>query len=71
VKLIGAYSSKEKADEAKRQAMLLPGFRDFPQGFSIDQYAVDGSNSWPEGFHTVTDSKGTLDLPRWFRPDLQ
>jgi hypothetical protein len=71
IKLLGVYSSQERAEEAKRQALVLPGFCDLPQGFTIDRNQVDGSADWPEGFHTVTDSTGTFDLPYWFRPNLE
>lgn len=52
VKLLGAYSSEQKAVEAKERAKSLPGFRDNQQGFHIDCYPVD-RDQWTEGFITV------------------
>ena len=51
-KLIGVYSSPEKAAEAQRRMCQLPGFRDFQDGFGIDPYTVD-SDRWTEGFTTI------------------
>lgn len=48
-KLIGVYSSERKAQEAVVRARLLPGFRDTPDDFSIDEYAID-KDHWTEGF---------------------
>lgn len=51
VKLIGIYSSRELAEAAVRRALALEGFRDIPDGFSIDCYTVD-KDHWAEGFVT-------------------
>jgi hypothetical protein len=51
-KLIGAYSSEEKAEEAKLRAMKKPGFQDAPDGFEISPYEVD-QDHWLEGFVTA------------------
>ena len=48
-KLLGVYSSREKALARQREAVTLPGFRDFPDDFLIDPYPVD-EDKWPEGF---------------------
>lgn len=49
VKLIGAFSSKKKAEEIKNEMVVLPGFKDYPKGFSIDEYIID-KKYWEEGF---------------------
>jgi hypothetical protein len=50
-KIIGIYSSRELAEAAVRRSLTLDGFRDAPDGFSIDCYTVDEDN-WVEGFFT-------------------
>ena len=52
-KLIGIYSSENDAQEAIKRIKTKPGFRDFPDGFQIDEYEI-GKDNWPEGFVTVT-----------------
>lgn len=49
VKVIGIYSTEELANDAIKALSILPGFRDYPDGFSIDPYTVDKSH-WLEGF---------------------
>ena len=51
-KLIGVYSTKELAEAAQKRAAQLPGFRDTPEGFTIDSCEVD-RDEWCEGFVTV------------------
>ncbi len=51
-KLIGVYSSRERAEEAKSRSLGLPGFREVPDGFIIDEYLVDQDN-WTEGYVTI------------------
>jgi homoserine kinase type II len=41
VKLIGIYSSRENAEAAVARLRSQPGFRDLPQGFSVEAYEVD------------------------------
>jgi hypothetical protein len=52
-KLIGIYASTEDAEAAKLRSVLLPGFRDHPEGFQISRYTV-GEDQWTEGYVTVT-----------------
>lgn len=52
-KLIGVYSSREKAEKAIEKLIKQPGFRDFPDYFNIDEYVID-QNHWDEGFITET-----------------
>ena len=40
-KLIGVYSSLEKAEAARARAVLQPGFRDHPTGFQIGRGKLD------------------------------
>lgn len=48
-KLIGIYSSEEKARDALARLRIQPGFRDYPNGFVIDQAILD-TDDWKEGF---------------------
>jgi homoserine kinase type II len=60
VKLIGVFSSSERARAAIRRLRRKPGFRDYPalvdpkkegddQGFTIDEYPIDQVH-WSAGF---------------------
>ncbi|BBB90460.1 DUF7336 domain-containing protein [Methylomusa anaerophila] len=50
VKLIGVYSSKEKAEQVIRRYKILPGFKDYPmECFHISEYEID-KDQWAEGF---------------------
>jgi hypothetical protein len=49
IKLIGVYSTEEKAQNAITKLSFLPGFRDSRQGFHIDKYEMD-KDHWQEGF---------------------
>ena len=51
VKFIGVYSSEVAAKEAVRRLQSVAGFRDFPDGFYIDEYEID-KDHWQEGFGT-------------------
>jgi len=48
-KIIGIYSSKNHAEIVIRRYQTLPGFKDFPDCFYIDEYELDKDN-WVEGF---------------------
>ncbi|MBK6895079.1 MAG: hypothetical protein IPH06_00615 [Alphaproteobacteria bacterium] len=41
VKIIGIYSSQKLADEAIGRVRQKEGFKDSPDGFSIDPYKMD------------------------------
>jgi hypothetical protein len=51
-KLIGVYSSPDKAAEAQRRASQRPGFRDSLDGFGIDAYILD-EDRWTDGFVVI------------------
>ncbi|HYH37780.1 MAG TPA: hypothetical protein VD860_06130 [Azospirillum sp.] len=51
-KLIGVYSTKQRAEASLERARLLPGFRDHPDTFEIATYRVD-EDHWVEGFTTT------------------
>jgi hypothetical protein len=54
VKIIGLYSSREKAESVLANVRDQPGFRIFPEGFSIDEWRVDPDHiGWSEGFITA------------------
>ena len=58
VKLIGVFSSEEKAQEAIEQLRNKEGFRDYPpQCFLIDRTGLD-QTSWTDGFY----------IARWTEP---
>ncbi|MFB9324535.1 hypothetical protein ACFFSY_01100 [Paenibacillus aurantiacus] len=48
-KIIGIYSSLEKAKSVVDRYKLLPGFREYANNFFIDEYEIDADN-WTEGF---------------------
>jgi hypothetical protein len=48
VKMLGVYSTQDKAEERIRQARLLPGFSDEPDCFVMDAYTLD-EDEWTEG----------------------
>jgi hypothetical protein len=52
LKILGAYSTKQKAQERLPRSRGLPGFRDEPDCFLVDQYTLD-EDRWTEGFVTV------------------
>jgi len=52
VKMIGVYSTRQRAQEAVERTRALPGFRDAPDGFHIDRYLLD-QDHWTEGYITV------------------
>jgi len=49
VKFIGVYSTEASARAAVESLRSQPGFRDYPDDFSIDEYEVD-KDHWTEGF---------------------
>ncbi|BCT93312.1 hypothetical protein LYSHEL_23360 [Lysobacter helvus] len=48
-KILGVFSSAEKANQAIAGYLLLPGFREQQDGFHVDAYVVD-QQEWSEGF---------------------
>jgi homoserine kinase type II len=50
-KIIGIYSTKENAEKTieKYKKKDLPGFKDYPDSFYIDEYELD-KDHWTEGF---------------------
>lgn len=52
VKMIGVYRSRSDADAAVSRLVRQPGFREYPSGFSIDEYEI-GKDHWVEGFVTL------------------
>jgi hypothetical protein len=49
LKVIGVYTSQRGAAAALERTRVLPGFRDEPEGFTIEQYEIDRDH-WPRGF---------------------
>ena len=56
VKLIGVYSSREKAQATAARLARVSGFSDAPDDFHIDEYRVD-QDQWVEGYVSFTDAK--------------
>jgi hypothetical protein len=52
VKLIGIYSTEERAADAVERARKLPGFCDAPDGFNVDGILVD-EDRWTDGYVTA------------------
>lgn len=48
-KLIGVFESKAQAQDAIGQLKNQPGFKDYPNGFHIDEYPL-GQINWSSGF---------------------
>ncbi|MEV6073325.1 hypothetical protein AB0L82_42840 [Nocardia sp. NPDC052001] len=51
IKLLGVYSSEQRAQERILQARTLPGFEDEPDCFHIDRTRVDRDH-WTSGYFT-------------------
>ncbi|MEZ5245653.1 MAG: hypothetical protein R2707_11180 [Acidimicrobiales bacterium] len=51
-KLLGVYSSRDRASARIDEAVTLPGFRRFVDAFTIDEYEVD-EDHWTTGFATM------------------
>jgi hypothetical protein len=52
VKLIGVFSSRDKAQAVLNDLRGQPGFRDVPDGFEINSQILDQA-AWLEGYVTV------------------
>ena len=63
VKFIGVFASSSDADAVIRRLQTQPGFRDWPDGFSIDRHEI-GEGAWAEGFSTMV----TILVPSKSRP---
>ncbi len=48
-KLIGVYRTVEAARNAIARLDRMPGFRDYPEGFQIEEYRLDVDH-WTTGF---------------------
>ncbi len=55
-KRLGLFSTAEKAREAIRQLRDAPGFRDYPERWSIRRRTLN-KTSWMEGFDIATHKK--------------
>ena len=54
-KLIGVYSTEQRAQQAIARLKQQPGFKDYPDDFQIELCGVD-ETGWQEGFITVAES---------------
>jgi hypothetical protein len=48
-KLIGVFSTQKKAEETIIKYQKLPGFKDYPDSFNIEEYYLDECH-WVKGF---------------------
>ena len=55
-KLIGVYSTEQRAQEALQRVRNQPGFRERPEGFVINEFRLD-RHGWPEGYVTIPADK--------------
>jgi hypothetical protein len=49
IKIIGIYSTKEKAEKTVDKYKKLPGFKDYPDSFYLPEFEID-KDHWTEGF---------------------
>jgi hypothetical protein len=54
-KFVGVYSSEEQLAAARARVSALPGFRDAPDAFRVEDVTVD-EDLWTEGFETRDDA---------------
>lgn len=54
IKLIGVYSTRDAVSEAMAEISKHPGFRDYPDGFFIEDFELD-KNYWPENLWSILD----------------
>jgi hypothetical protein len=52
LKLLGVYSSEQRAQERIQRARVLPGFQQEPDCFMVDTYRLD-EDQWTDGFVSV------------------
>jgi hypothetical protein len=52
LKILGVYRTEASAEDRVVRARSLPGFRDEPDCFLVDQYTLD-QDRWTDGFVTV------------------
>jgi len=50
-KFIGVYSSPDAVNAARQRVAKLPGFRDTPEQFRVEEVGLD-EDQWTEGFVT-------------------
>lgn len=53
LKFIGVYATQAEAEAAVAQLRDQPGFRDWPDGFTVDAWPLGGAPCWPDGFATM------------------
>jgi hypothetical protein len=50
-KFVGVYSSPKEVDAARARVARLPGFRDTPEHFRVEEVTLN-EDQWTEGFVT-------------------
>jgi len=56
-KLLGFLNSLKSVEEMKKQAVILPGFKEYSEGFVVNQYILDKIH-WAEGFYKIIGEMG-------------
>jgi hypothetical protein len=51
-KLLGVYSTEDRARQRIESARSLAGFRDYPDSFQVARYEVD-RDEWSEGYAEI------------------
>ena len=52
-KVIGIYSTEQRAREALERLRGKPGFRDFPGWWCVGPVDLDEDGAWNDGFFTI------------------
>lgn len=55
-KFLGAFSSETLANSSKEIYKDLPGFRECPEGYTVDRVKLDEPR-WTEGYFSSTDEE--------------
>ncbi|MBX7457819.1 hypothetical protein K3152_06135 [Qipengyuania sp. 1NDH17] len=69
--VIGFYKSREEAEQVVSKLVSKPGFKDYPEGFEIDEIRFGLAAGWEEGFYSEVgpppkDAEAEyFDLPYW------
>lgn len=64
IKLIGVFRSRDSAQAVAENLVSQPGFRDYPDAFTISRYPAD-MTFWQSGFITLEEDDHELDIPAW------
>jgi hypothetical protein len=57
-KIIGVYSTLERAEQAIERLRDKPGFREFPDWWWVERMVLNKDTYWTDGFVTVQPGEG-------------